>query len=556
MRRAPRFSQVRIHDALPSAQRLWRASLLAGAGLALLLPPAGAAQVGRTSDAPSANPAARAAEQSAEPAISTRQRAFASRRPAAGPQGRVVGGTPTSIRAVPWQVSVWSRGGAEGGFDCGGAILDALTIVTAAHCVEGVPIGDDPWDGGLGVTAGISDLAAGLPTDDPQDQVVVDARVHPQWNPSKVRTAGDLAVLELESPLVLDGVTAKAIALPPDVPLGDQPVLVGTPTLVSGYGRQSFSAAPSGGLFSLENMVDLPSVCPADDNAAALCARTPVGAACSGDSGGPLVTRTSPPILVGIVSNGPADCPPGEGESYVNLSAPENRRFLAGSATPPIAPRLLTQAAFVTAGGVSMVGQPVVCTALFDRGSTTWTIKNDGGQLLATGTGGASFTYLPADGDVGRLLTCEVTASNAGGVSYSGPASTAGPVMRPRPSQARPPSATPFRLSEAIVAATAARSVKRGKLVNVTVSLSNLFGAAESATVCVKHGTAKPKCLAPSLKGSQGTALTFRFRVSKRARVKSLQKFAVSAVIAGRNPNSGLVEQVNRATSVRARVTR
>lgn len=474
------------------------------------------------------------------------------------PQPRIVGGTAASISSVPWQVSVWSRGG-DGGFDCGGAILDEYTVVTAAHCVEDVAIGDDPYDGGLGVLAGVSHLDVPRPGDDVQESVVIDARVHPQWSPAIVQTAGDLAVLELDEPLDLSGPAARAVALPPDAPIGEEPVLVGQDVLVSGYGRQIATAQPTGALFSLASRVDTPTVCPGDDNAAALCVRSPAGAACSGDSGGPLVTQTTPPILVGIVSNGPIGCPAAEGESYVNLLAPENRRFLAGDPTPPIAPRVLGDITFSAIGGLVAIGQPVVCRASFTGAATTkWKIQNDNNTTVATGVGGSEFSYRPTEADSGQLLRCTATAANEGGVAMAGPLETSGPVLRPlgRIDAPRPPVVTPFRLKEAVMTASAPKSIKRGKVIKVNVALSNLFAAADGSTVCVKLGDAKPKCLAPSLKSLQNTTVAFRFRISKRARAKSLLTFSVTAVLAGRNPNSGIVEQINRSTKLRARVTR
>lgn len=478
--------------------------------------------------------------------------------PAPGPQGRIVGGAPTNIRTVPWQVSVWSRGGPDGGFDCGGSIIAANTIVTAAHCVDGAQIGDDPNEGGLGIDAGISHLTRDALGDNFQDSVVESARIHPQWTPAYVRTAGDLAVLTIDPPLVLDGATTKAIALPPDQPIGDEPLFVGASVIVSGFGRQLGGEAPSGELFALDAVIDYPTVCPGDDNAAALCARTPAGAACSGDSGGPLATRTNPPVLIGVVSNGPSGCPPGEGESYVNLAVPENRRFLAGSANPPIAPRQTAELSFGSSGGVPLVGQPFFCSASFNGSpSLRWTIKSDAGVVVASTTGSGPISYRPTEADVGHELSCVVTASNAGGVAVAGPAVTPGPIQRPRAQDpTRPQTQTPFRLGEAVLTATAAKTIKRGKVLLVSVKLTNLFGTAETGTVCVKQGAAKPKCVAPDLKTLAETTLAFRFRIAKRTRAKSLQTFAVTATLAGRNPNSGRVEQVSRSTAVRARVSR
>ncbi|XP_017868139.1 PREDICTED: trypsin beta-like, partial [Drosophila arizonae] len=48
--------------------------------------------------------------------------------------GRIVGGTPTSISSFPWQISLQRNGG----HSCGGSIYSSKIIVTAAHCLQGV----------------------------------------------------------------------------------------------------------------------------------------------------------------------------------------------------------------------------------------------------------------------------------------------------------------------------------------------------------------------------------------------------------------------------------
>ena len=52
----------------------------------------------------------------------------------------IVGGQQTSIEQVPWQVYVVGRHPEGGGVvdvtSCGGSILNATTILTAAHCVD------------------------------------------------------------------------------------------------------------------------------------------------------------------------------------------------------------------------------------------------------------------------------------------------------------------------------------------------------------------------------------------------------------------------------------
>lgn len=49
------------------------------------------------------------------------------------PDGKIVGGDPYDISQVPWQVSMQE----SGEHICGGSLVDAVTVITAAHCCQG-----------------------------------------------------------------------------------------------------------------------------------------------------------------------------------------------------------------------------------------------------------------------------------------------------------------------------------------------------------------------------------------------------------------------------------
>lgn len=49
--------------------------------------------------------------------------------------GKIVGGQPTQKNEFPWLVTIESAGGLfEGGYFCGGSIIDSEWVLTAAHC--------------------------------------------------------------------------------------------------------------------------------------------------------------------------------------------------------------------------------------------------------------------------------------------------------------------------------------------------------------------------------------------------------------------------------------
>lgn len=47
--------------------------------------------------------------------------------------GKIVGGTAANAGDAPWQIALLR----SGSFTCGGSIINANTVVTAAHCVSG-----------------------------------------------------------------------------------------------------------------------------------------------------------------------------------------------------------------------------------------------------------------------------------------------------------------------------------------------------------------------------------------------------------------------------------
>ena len=200
-----------------------------------------------------------------------------------GSAGAIVNGSTAEV--TPWQVSLQDD---EGHF-CGGSIVDASTIVTAAHCLEGVSASD------MTIRAGVSNA-----TDNTgQDRKVTSLDSHPQYARNEV---GDIAIVKLSTPLTFNSnVQPIALATPSDV-------RGATTATVTGWGAVSEDGESSDVLLSADVPLVDDTTCSTQlgiDAMSELCAGGSGLDSCYGDSGGPLVIRTeSGPRLAGVVSWG------------------------------------------------------------------------------------------------------------------------------------------------------------------------------------------------------------------------------------------------------------
>jgi secreted trypsin-like serine protease len=268
----------------------------------------------------------------------------------------IVGGAGASIASFPFQVALYdpAAGSPAEGFFCGGVIVDATHVITAAHCLAG---------GGHGrgsVAREVEVLAGSTRLDQPDSGSVRDpvatVSVDPSYNPST--NDYDIGVVTLARPL-WSGSTpsmngADTIApLPIDIagaegygePSSTQPVMA----TVSGWGDMSPAPSGSPSYPSALRSVGVPLV------PEALCAEeyasieqtitprmicagssSPREDSCYGDSGGPLVvdrdTPARPPgdyVLVGLVDFGNGCAQPGFAGVYTRIADPAIARFLA-----------------------------------------------------------------------------------------------------------------------------------------------------------------------------------------------------------------------------------
>ena len=116
------------------------------------------------------------------------------------PSTRIVNGK-TAPSPIPWQVHLRS-GSPTGsfGYFCGGTIIDAKTILTAAHCYHGKNLNSGDWF----ITAGVVHIQDGAG----QSVFVEKITLHESWNPST--TDNDIAILKLKTPLTFNDKVQRA----------------------------------------------------------------------------------------------------------------------------------------------------------------------------------------------------------------------------------------------------------------------------------------------------------------------------------------------------------
>jgi hypothetical protein len=420
------------------AVRLLSVLAVAGVGVALV-PAAGAAKGATAVGTRSATPSVAPAHGYRHHGFDRRDRRDPGLRPDRA-RAAIVGGSQIAIGQAPWQVVVKAvvvEGKELVSILCGGSILDPGHILTAAHCVfdeatrQVIPAED------FKVRAGTADLAS--PGAEEQERVVTDVRPHPYYtyDPGSGQVnPDDVAVLTLQEPLVL-GPAATPIPL---VAAGSSPS-EGTSVNLTGFGEENPATNElNGRLYSLGMTVGWPRECGGENDAVLICASSPSGTPCNGDSGSGLTIPG--PTLVGVEDDydliSGKRCAAGAENAFANLAAPEIQDFLDGSEEPPRAPR----------GGHAVIREAPIndgvmsCEPGIWNGDPTYTyvfIDSTNGQVLQQG---GSTTYAVPAAEVGQEISCEIQASNAGGVGLGRtpglPATAAAPVAPPSQASSAP----------------------------------------------------------------------------------------------------------------------
>ena len=205
-------------------------------------------------------------------------------------EGRIVGGVDSDISAAPWQVAVMDTSFYQ---YCGGSILSASWILTAAHCE--VAVGDK-------VGAAHSRLTTMRTSG--QIRTVAQAITFPGYVTSE--NGKDVMLLRLNAPLDLSGPNARAISVASESDSAG--FAAGAVATVTGWGTLTYEGASPNQLQRAD--LDISTAAAVRAKYGTLSADQ-IGAAragkdsCQGDSGGPLSVRIGGVArLVGVVSWG------------------------------------------------------------------------------------------------------------------------------------------------------------------------------------------------------------------------------------------------------------
>ena len=250
----------------------------------------------------------------------------------------IVGGESIPIERAPWQVSL--RAPFSLFHFCGGSILSEEWILTAQHCVEA----EQPWT--VQVFAGVSNL-----DDFANGQSVNVAEIIKYPGYTDPTSGKDVSLLRLARPLVLDGVTTKAIQIADSTAVAAGLTDPGVMSTVSGWGALSendsgtkiLQAVDVPLLSTQEAQQSYPSETIGPDQLPAGYLAEGGKDSCQGDSGGPLWVADATGdgvILAGVVSWGDGCARPNTPGMYARVSSFEDfiRSSMAARSGTPAAP--------------------------------------------------------------------------------------------------------------------------------------------------------------------------------------------------------------------------
>ncbi|MBX0326147.1 serine protease [Oscillochloris sp. ZM17-4] len=236
------------------------------------------------------------------------------------PRPQIVGGADVpDPNPYTYQVSI----GTVDSYFCGGSIIAADWVLSAAHCFVDENTGAVTDATTLVVRTGIRSIQAGF-DDTTGNRAVAQLTVHPAYD--RGTSANDIALLKLAAPV-------DAAWIVPLADAANDPALTvpGTNAIATGWGGTigygPNDPTPTQPTIDILRFVEMPiaSNTTCGITATQLCAGLPGGGVdtCQGDSGGPLVVSDGAAwyIQVGVVSNGAGCAAPGFYGTYTRVGS-------------------------------------------------------------------------------------------------------------------------------------------------------------------------------------------------------------------------------------------
>ncbi|CAF2390343.1 unnamed protein product [Rotaria sp. Silwood2] len=213
---------------------------------------------------------------------------------------RIFGGTDAIPNSWPWMIFYQEKRtcGTNTCYGlCGGTLINANYIITAAHCVGT----RNPSD--ITLVAGMHNMSSNTETTKRQFRTVQAIYVHPQYD--TMTNMNDIAILRVSTPFTFTTYVQPA-CLPGSEPKPNDQVII------AGWGAQAFAGSVHDTLKQANTKVvdKCDSWWLSVDSSKQICVANSIdgSSACQGDSGGPILAQYNGQYVVSGIASYVKDC--------------------------------------------------------------------------------------------------------------------------------------------------------------------------------------------------------------------------------------------------------